>query len=88
MNRVSAILLGVLGGAGLGLLLAPRSGPETRARLRRSWDDLQGQTQERLNQGRMRVTELIRSGQERLDETTRRTTGAIAPETEPPAGGI
>lgn len=75
MNRWSATLLGALLGAGAALLWAPQSGNETRRRLRTNVDDLQGRTQDQIRQGRMRITELVRSSQERADEMTTRLKG-------------
>ena len=68
MNRMSATLLGALIGAGAALLLAPRSGMETRRRLRDQADTLRTDARGRLVEGRMRATELIRSTQERAQD--------------------
>lgn len=68
MNRFGATLLGVLIGAGAALLLAPRSGTETRRRLRHQADNLRTDAQGRLEETRMRATELIRSTQDRAQE--------------------
>lgn len=97
MNRWSATLLGALVGAGAAILLAPQSGPETRRRLKANVDDLQDRTQRQWRQGRMRVTELVKSTQERANEIAarleaelpyerpqQRTSGRTAPPQEPP----
>ncbi len=68
MNRIGATLLGAVIGAGAAILLAPRSGPETRRRLRDQADSLRTDAQGRLVEGRMRATELIRSTQERAQD--------------------
>ena len=68
MNRFGATLLGALIGAGAAMLLAPRSGPETRRRLRDQADTLRTDARGRLVEGRMRATELIRSTQERAQD--------------------
>ncbi len=73
MNRFGATLLGVLIGAGAAMLLAPRSGPETRRRLRDQADTLRTDARGRLVEGRMRATELIRSTQERAQDLMDRT---------------
>jgi gas vesicle protein len=73
MNRMGATLLGMILGAGAALLLAPRSGPETRRRLRDQADTLRTDAQGRLEEGRMRVTELIRSTQDRAHEVIDRS---------------
>jgi len=73
MNRWSATLLGGLIGAILALLLAPSSGEETRRRLRANVDGWQDRTQDRIRQGRMRVTELVQSGQDALESVAKRT---------------
>lgn len=68
MNRIGATLLGAVIGAGAALLLAPRSGEETRRRLRDQADSLRTDARGRLVEGRMRATELIRSTQERAQD--------------------
>lgn len=75
MNRWSAMMLGALLGAGAALLWAPRAGHETRRKLRSNVDELQGRTQDQIHEGRMRVTELVRSSQERADEMKSRLKG-------------
>lgn len=75
MNRWSATLLGALLGAGAALLWAPRAGHETRRTLRSNVDELQGRTQDQIHKGRMRVTELVRSSQERADDLKTRLQG-------------
>ncbi|MNY00666.1 YtxH-like protein [compost metagenome] len=72
MNRWSATLVGALVGAGAAILLAPRSGRETRRRILESANDLQDLTQRQWREGRMRVTELVKSSQERADEIASR----------------
>lgn len=72
MNRLSAILVGGLAGAALAIFLAPSSGTETRRRLRRTATDLGERASEQLREGRMRVTELVRTGQERAEDLGRR----------------
>lgn len=68
MNRVGAILVGAAIGVGVALLLAPRSGTETRRRLREQADTLATDARGRLVEGRLRATELIRSTQERAQD--------------------
>jgi gas vesicle protein len=68
MNRFGATLLGAVIGAGAAMLLAPRSGPETRRRLRDQADTMRTDARGRLVEGRMRATELIRSTQERAQD--------------------
>lgn len=68
MNRLGATLLGAVIGVGAALLLAPRSGTETRRKLRDQADSLRSDARGRLMEGRMRATELIRSTQERGQE--------------------
>ena len=74
---MTATVLGGALGAGLAMLYAPQSGPETRRRLRQSWDDLQGLTQTQIEQGRVRATELIQTGQERATSMANRMQEAI-----------
>lgn len=68
MNRLGATLLGAVIGAGAALLLAPRSGMETRRKLRDQADTIRTDARGRLVEGRMRATELIRSTQERAQD--------------------
>lgn len=68
MNRMAATLLGAMIGAGVALLMAPRSGTETRRRLRDQADNLRTDARGRIGKGRMRATELIRSTQERAQD--------------------
>jgi gas vesicle protein len=68
MNRLSATLLGALIGAGVALVLAPSSGETTRRRLRENVDALQDRAQRQWREGRLRVTELVGSSQERANE--------------------
>ncbi|MNL23752.1 YtxH-like protein [compost metagenome] len=97
MNRWSATLLGALVGAGAAILLAPDSGVETRRRLKANLDAVQDRTQRQWREGRMRVTELVKSSQERADEIAsrleenlsselpqQRTADRMAPPQEPP----
>lgn len=63
MRRLSALLLGGIVGAGAAILFAPRSGVEIRRRLRQGLDEVQGQTMARIEEGRLRATELIKMGQ-------------------------
>ncbi|HEY9897699.1 MAG TPA: YtxH domain-containing protein [Pantanalinema sp.] len=72
MNRWSATLLGALIGAGAAILLSPDSGARTRRRLRANVEALQDRTQRQWREGRMRITELVRSSQERADEIASR----------------
>lgn len=69
----AGVMVGLTLGAGLALLLAPRSGPETRAVLRRSarragrrgrnvWDDLYDELRVAGRQGQKRVRRTIQRG--------------------------
>lgn len=77
MNRIGATLLGAIIGAGTALLLAPRSGPETRRRLRDQAGTWRTDAQGRLEETRMRATELIRSTQDRAQELIDRSQQAL-----------
>lgn len=72
MNRWSASLIGALIGAGAALLLAPATGDETRRRMRENLDDIQDLTQDQIQRGRMRVTELIQSGRDVANDLANR----------------
>lgn len=68
MGRMGSLLVGGLLGAGLALLLAPGAGTETQEGLRRRARDLQDRYGDVLEQGRIRATELVKTGREVLDE--------------------
>jgi gas vesicle protein len=68
MGFIRTFLLGGAIGAGLAVLLAPRTGTETQAQLRDRVKGLRDQYGDVIEQGRLRATELIQSGREMLDQ--------------------
>lgn len=83
MKRWSALLFGSAIGAGLAMVFAPRSGKETRRRITQSVDELLGRTQSQFEQGRLRATELMKTGQERATELAQRLQEALPSERSP-----
>ena len=80
---ISGMVWGGLVGAAIGMLVAPRSGEETRARLRERSDEfrsqaletaenLRDQAKETAGQAREKATELQQRGKDMLDENKER----------------
>lgn len=65
MFRMGTLLVGGLIGAGVAMLLSPRNGEEVRRELKNRLNDRYG---DQIEKGRLRATELIKSGREMLDE--------------------
>ena len=57
-NTLAVSLLAGLAGAGFALLVAPRSGKETRERLKARAGDMKAQADEKLDHGREKASEL------------------------------
>ncbi|BAC91565.1 YtxH domain-containing protein [Gloeobacter violaceus] len=74
---VGGFLLGTAVGSVLGLLLAPRSGEETRRRLKRSVATIPGAAEEVAEDAQQRVDRLVQSARRSLDETIARLNEAI-----------
>lgn len=72
--RWMMFLLGSVMGAGAALMLAPRTGEQVRRDLRGRVDERYGHAIER---GRIRATELIKTGRETLDEQLARGQDAV-----------
>jgi gas vesicle protein len=81
-------LVGALGGAAIGLLLAPRSGEETREQVRRKAVEMQGEAEETLGEARAwaesvaadirrRAKELQAQSQAILDEGQKQLVKAV-----------
>ena len=68
MNKASSIGVGLLSGlavgAAVGLILAPKSGPETRAMLKEKADTVRGKAGETMNRWRMRKAQSCMSAAE------------------------
>lgn len=65
MFRLGSLLVGGLIGAGVALLVSPRNGEEVRQDLKNRLNDRYG---DQLEKGRLRATELIKTGREMIDE--------------------
>ncbi len=65
MFRLGSLLVGGLIGAGIAMLASPRNGEEVRRDLKNRLNDRYG---DQIEKGRLRATELIKTGREILDE--------------------
>jgi gas vesicle protein len=70
MNRVCGFLTGLAAGAGVALLLAPRSGERTRSMIRRKATDSAGYVRQRSNDIREAAEETLRDGTRRVTKGT------------------
>ena len=68
MGKVGSFLLGGLVGAGVALILAPRSGEETRALIAEKADDYWGKGQAFYDQGKTYVRETVASAQPTINK--------------------
>lgn len=66
-GRLATLIVGGALGAGLTMMLAPRSSQEAREQLRTRAQGLRDQYGEVIEQGRVRATELVRSGLDMVD---------------------
>lgn len=67
---MKSLLVGLGIGIGLGILFAPRSGQESRSRLRETASDLADSTREPVEEGRDRLQKGIRAVQNTRDTNT------------------
>lgn len=65
MLRMGTLLVGGLIGAGVAMLMSPRNGEEYRRELKNRLNDRYG---DQIEKGRLRATELVKTGREMLDE--------------------
>lgn len=63
-----SFLLGGMVGAGLALLLAPQSGPETRKRVREFADDMKGKASDYMDQAKESLSTTVEKGKGYIDE--------------------
>ncbi len=63
-----SFLLGGMVGAGLALLLAPQSGPETRRKIKEFADDVKEKTSDYMDQAKKTVSTTVEKGKDYLDE--------------------
>ena len=68
MGAIRTFLFGSAIGAGLAMLLAPKTGTETQAQLRDRVKGLRDQYGDVVEQGRIRATELIQSGKDLIEQ--------------------
>lgn len=68
MGVIRTFLLGGAVGAGIAMLLTPRTGEETQAQLRDRVKGLRDQYGDVIEQGRIRATELVQSGRDMIDQ--------------------
>jgi gas vesicle protein len=76
-GRLGTLLVGGAIGAGLAMLMNPRSGQETQAQLRERMRGIKDQYGPMIEQGRIRATELVQSGRDVLDQTQTKVNAAI-----------
>jgi gas vesicle protein len=74
---ILSFFLGGLVGAGVALLLAPKSGKETREKIKEFADEVKGKTEEYVEQARERATSALEKGKEVLEEKKSVITKAI-----------
>ena len=77
LGRLGTLLLGGALGAGLAMLMAPRTGPETQAQLRQRVAGLKDQYGDVVERGRLRATELVQSSREMLDQRLSQSQEAV-----------
>lgn len=68
LGRFGSFLVGGILGAAAAMLWAPRSGQETRDELRSRTTGLRDQYGDLVERGRLRATELVKTGREALDQ--------------------
>lgn len=78
MGRLISLLLGAAIGAGGALLLAPQRQGQVRDDLRRRLDDARERTTDALAKSRIRVTELVNSGLDTVDQSLARGQAAVS----------
>ncbi len=74
---IGGVLLGAALGSVVGLLLAPRSGQETRRILKRSVDALPGAAEDVTESAQEQIDRLMHSARRSLDETIHKLNEAI-----------
>jgi len=72
-----AFLLGGLAGAGAALLLAPKSGNETRQRIRELAEEVRGKTEDYVDQAKGKVSSTIEKGKGYIQEKKSIVTTAV-----------
>src|SRR3972149_6544516 len=77
-SNPAAWFAGIMVGAGVALLTAPRSGEETRTMIRQKSIELKDRAVETIEETQARAGELAQTGKERVAEMTKRGQEAIA----------
>lgn len=72
-----SFLLGGMVGAGLALLLAPQSGPETRKKIREFADDVREKSTDYMNHAREKVASTVEKGKDFFEEKKSVITAAV-----------
>lgn len=85
IKSVASLVLGGLVGAGLAVLLAPRSGAETRRVLQRQTNGLREQYEDVIAHGRMRAREMVKSGREAIQSGREKIEDSLEPRIEDPS---
>jgi len=84
-NALVVPILAGLAGAGIALLFAPRSGKETRARIKLQAERLKGQTKEKATEARHKIEDKVTKARQlkgRLTEAIKSTTDETKEEAE------
>lgn len=76
-GRLGTLLVGGAIGAGIAMLMAPKTGQETQSQLRERMRGLKDQYGPMIEQGRLRATELVQSGRDVLDQTQARVSSTL-----------
>jgi gas vesicle protein len=74
---LTATVVGLAAGAVAGLLLAPRSGKETRNLLRKKSADAADKVKDSFEQGRQQVTDLKEKAEEKIRDVNRKVAEAV-----------
>ena len=77
MNRVFGFMIGLGAGAGLGMLLAPRSGQRTRTLLRGKANDSAAYLRKRGTDIRDAAAEAIQDGTRKIEKSTEAVKAAV-----------
>ena len=63
------ILAGVIGGIAAGVLLAPKSGEESRRELKAAYDDFMQKYSPEITQAKKQAMEMIKSSKDKIEDT-------------------
>ncbi len=68
LNFIIGLTVGALAGASTMLLLAPKSGEETRHDIKKKYDELNAKTKAEIEKMKTKVDEISKKGKERIEE--------------------